>query len=387
MRLLMDDMLGPLPEFLQNVTEDVTSIVAPTGDKMWLVSDYELGRLVLADKRFSRSEAVKPSAPKFIDAQPVAQSIMSMDGVEHTRLRRIIAGSFSSRRIAEMAPLIQNLTDGYLDRLVARGSPADIISELVTPLPLAVLCNLLGIPEKDSDQFKDRVNVLFDISASSTKEKVRSRIELVRYMRYLTDYKRQHPGDDLLTTLIGVHEQGDLSKDELITMGLSVLMAGYETTVGQIGLAVMSMLSELDTYKKLIARPGILPFAIDETLRLTPVAPLSFTRVAQERVQLGRVTIEPGEAVMVSHIHANRDDQIFADPGQLRLEERVWPHLTFGYGSHRCPGAQLARTQLLIVLTRLLQRFPALRLSADPDAVSWKHGLVTRGLTRLIVTW
>jgi cytochrome P450 len=383
----MGDMIGPLPAFLQHVTEDVTSIVAPTGDEVRLVSDYELGRLVLTDKRFSRSEAVKPNVPKFNDVQPVAQSIMSMDGPEHARLRRIIAGKFSSRRITEMVPLIENLADSYLDRLAARGSPADLIEGLATPLPLAVLCRLLGVPEKDSGQFKGLVNVLFDISASSPKEKSGRRIELVRYMTYLTDYKRQHPGDDLLTTLIGVHEQGELSKGELITMGLTLLMAGYETTVGQIGLTVMSMLSDPNTYRRLVAQPEILPFAIEESLRLTPAAPMSFTRIAQERVQLGRVTIEPGEAIVVSLIHANRDDKVFAEPAQLMLEERAWSHLTFGYGSHRCPGAELARTQLRIVLARLLQRFPELRLAADPDPVSWKHGLATRGLARLIVTW
>ena len=387
MSLLTADMLGPLPGFLHQVAEDVTSIVAPTGDKVWLVSGYELGRLVLADKRFSRSEAVKPSAPKFNDVQPVAQSIMSMDGADHTRLRRIIAGRFSSRRIAEMVPHIENLADGYLDRMVARGSPVDLVEGLATPLPLAVLCSLLGVPEEDTGQFKDRVNVLFDISVSAPREKARSRIELVRYMRYLTDYKRQSPGNDLLTTLIDVNGRGDLSKDELITMGLSLLMAGYETTVGQIGLVVMSMLCEPDTYQRLAAQPDLLPLALDETLRLNPVAPLSFPRVAQERVQLGGATIEAGEAVVVSLFHANRDDRVFADPAQLTLEERAWSHLTFGYGSHRCPGAQLARTQLIVVLTRLLERFPALRLSADPHAVAWKQGLATRGLTRLVVTW
>jgi cytochrome P450 len=383
----LDDTLGPLPGFLQQATEDVASIVAPTGDEVRLIGGYETGRQVLSDQRFSRSEAVKPGAPKFNDAQPVAQSIMSMDGPEHTRLRRIIAKSFSSRQIAQMAPLIESLADGYLDRLAAHGSPADLIEGLATPLPLAVLCSLLGVPEKDIDQFKDRVTVLFDISASSPKVKARSRIELVRYMRYLTGYKHQHPGDDLLTTLVEVHKQGDLSKEELITMGLSLLMAGYETTVGQIGLTVMAMLSEPGRYQRLVAEPGLLPGAIDETLRLTPAAPLSFTRVARERVPLGRATIEPGEAVVVSLLHANRDGQVFACPADPALEERAWPHLTFGYGSHRCPGAPLARTQLLIVLTRLVQRFPTLRLSTGPDAVSWKHGLAVRGLTRLVVTW
>lgn len=381
------DIIGPLPVFLQHAKADVTLIAAPTGDEIWLVSDYELVRQVLTDKRFSRSEAVKPHVPKFNDAQPVAQSVMSMDGPDHARLRRIIASQFSPRRAATMVPLIEELTDSYLDRLAAHGPPADLVKELATPLPLAVLCRLLGVPEEDVSQFKDRVAVLFDISASRPKGTARSRIELARYMTYLTDYKRQHPGDDLLSTLISAHERGELSRSELITMGLALLAAGFETTAGQISLMVMIMLADPGIYRKLASQPEILPVVIDETLRLSPVAPMSFTRAAQERVRLGRVVIEPGQAIAVSLFQANRDGKVFTEPDELTLDERAWPHLTFGYGSHRCPGAHLARTQLSVVLARLAQRFPALRLADDPDPVSWKQGIATRGPSRLMVTW
>jgi cytochrome P450 len=381
------DMIGPLPAYLRQAKDDVTLIAAPTGDEIWLVSDYQLARQVLTDKRCSRSEAVKPGVPKFNDAQPVAQSVMSMDGPQHARLRRIIASQLSPRRAAEMVPFIEQLTDGYLDRLTAQGPPADLVEGLAAPLPLAVLGRLLGVPEEDIGQFKDRVAVLFDISAGRPKGTARSRIELARYMTYLTGYKRQHPGEDLLTTLISAHDRDELSKSEMITMGLALLAAGFETTAGQISLMVMVMLADPGTYRKLGSQPEILPAVIDEALRLSPVAPMSFTRAAQEPVRLGRTVIEPGQAVAVSLFQANRDDEVFPKPDELMLEERQWPQLTFGYGSHRCPGAHLARAQLSVVLARLAQRFPALRLADGPEPVSWKQGIATRGLSRLMVTW
>jgi cytochrome P450 len=310
-----------------------------------------------------------------------------MDGPEHARLRRIIASQLNPRRAAEMTPLIEELTDGYLDRLAAHGPPADLVEELATPLPLAVLGRLLGVPEEDIGQFKDRVAVLFDISGSRPKGTARSRIELARYMTYLTDYKRQHPGDDLLSTLISAHDRGELSKSEMITMGLALLAAGFETTAGQISLAVMVMLADPGLYRRLASQPEILPAVIDEIMRLSPVAPMSFTRAATEPVQLGRVVIEPGQAIAVSLFQANRDGEVFTKPDELTLEEREWPQLAFGYGSHRCPGAHLARAQLSVVLARLALRFPALRLADVSDPVSWKQGIATRGLSRLMVTW
>jgi cytochrome P450 len=384
MPALLDATLGPLPAFLAQVTDDVSLVATPAGDQIWLVADYERARLILTDPRFSRSAAVKPGVPQFNDAQPAAQSVMSLDGAEHNRLRRVIASRFSPRRVAELTPFIENLADGYLDRVASAGAPVDLIESLATPLPLAVLCRLLGVPDEDTGQFKDKVSVLFDISAAR-QGTARSRIELARYMTALTDAKRLHPGDDLLSSMLGAQDRGELSRRELITMGLALLMAGFETTAGQISLLVTTLLARPELYQQLVAQPGLAPAVVEESLRLSPVAPLSFTRVAQEQVHLGDATVQPGEVVVVSLIHANRDAAAFPEPERLMLAERDLPHLTFGYGSHRCPGAQLAKAQLSVVLSRLVQRFPDLEISAEPDPVSWKQGLATRGLDRLMV--
>jgi cytochrome P450 len=381
------DQLGPLPEFLGPVADDVVRIVAPTGDKMWLVRDYALGRLVLADRRFSRADAVGRNAPKFNDAQPVPDSMMSMDGAEHNRLRRVVTGAFTNRRIAGLAPYIERLADEHLEAVAAAGPGADLVDGLANPLPLAVLCTLLGVPPGDGERFRDWVEVLFDISASSPREKSRRRLELVGYMTELVESKVAEPRDDLLTALVAAQERGELSRGELLTLGLTLLMAGYETTVGQIGLSVLSLLADPVAYEQLRAQPDRLGPAVEELLRLTPSTPLSFPRVAVEPVTLGSVTIQAGEAVLVALLHGNRDGKVFAEPERLALDGRDTVHLTFGHGVHRCLGAPLARLQVRIVLERMLVRFPTLRLAAVPEPVTWKDGLATRGLSRLLVEW
>ena len=247
---------GPLPDFLQQPgAQGVVPVVTPTGDKLWLVCHHGLARQVLADKRFSRAEAVKPYAPKANDAQPAPDSMMSMDGTDHTRLRRVVTGAFSTGRVEGMAPYIEQLTDRHLDTVAALGPGCDLISELANPLPLQVLCSLLGVPPEDSHQFRDWVEVLFDISASTPQVKARRRLELAAYMADLIAHKRRQPADDLLTSMIGAHDRGELSMAELLTLGLTLLMAGYETTVGQIGLSVLHLLTQPGAYEELRDRP------------------------------------------------------------------------------------------------------------------------------------
>ncbi|GAA2425583.1 cytochrome P450 [Streptomyces macrosporus] len=385
---LTDVWPGPLPDFLQRSGDQgVVPVVTPAGDKVWLVCHHALARRVLTDKRFSRAEAVKPHAPRANDAQPVPDSMMSMDGADHARLRRIVSGAFSTGRVTGMAPYIERLTEQHLDAMAALGPGTDLVGELATPLPLRVLCSLLGVPPEDSHRFRDWVEVLFDITASTPQTKARRRLELAGYMADLIEHKRRQPADDLLTSMIGAHDRGELSMAELLTMGLTLLMAGYETTVGQIGLSVLHLLSHPGSYEELRDRPDRLAPTVEELLRLTPATPVSFTRVATEDVPLGDVTVRAGEGVLVSLLHGNRDAGAFPEPGELATEGRDAVHLTFGHGVHRCLGAPLARLQLQIVLGRLVRRFPTLRLASGPDPVVWKDGQGTRGLSRLLVEW
>lgn len=380
------DLLGPLPDYLRHATGDLPSVESPSGAEVWLVCDYASGRRVLADDQFSRSEVIKPNAPKVNGLEPAEHSIMSMDGDHHARLRRVVAGSFTARRVTQMASFIERLVDEYIDRMAASGPPADIVSGLAQPLPLAVLSELLGIPASGSDSFKDCVEVLFDIT-DAEGGKTRRSLELVSFMKQLILNKRQQLSDDLLSNLIRAHREGELSHGELLTMGLTLLMAGYETTAGQVGLMVLSLLADSDAIAKLAASPDLVPGAVEETLRLNPATPVSFARVATQSVQIGDVMVEEGGMVAVSMLHGNRDERVFPEPAKLMLDGRAAAHLTFGYGTHHCLGAPLARLQMQIVIRRLTRHFPNLRLADCPEPVKWKDGLATRGLHRLMVDW
>lgn len=313
--------------------------------------------------------------------------MMSMDGTDHARLRRTVAGMFSTGRVAAMTPAVERAVDNHLDQLAAAGPGGDLIEGLAAPLPLTVLCSLLGIPREDSSRFREWVQVLFDIDASSPREKARYRLELNRYMIGLIRRKRQDGADDVLGALIAAHDRGEMSMAELVTMGLALLMAGYETTVGQIGLTVLALLTDPPARDAVQHRPDRLAAVLEEVTRLSPATPLSFPRVALEAVPLGDVTVQPGEAVVVSLLDANRDGRTFAEPLSLAVDRAGPAHLTFGHGPHRCIGAPLARLQVQVVVERLLRRFPGLRPAPGPDAVVWKEGFGTRGLARLSVTW
>jgi cytochrome P450 len=381
------DQFGPLPVFLRDGLGDVAPVTASAGGQVWLVRDYALGRIVLSDKRFSRAEAVKPHVPTITDSEPAADSMMSMDGTDHTRLRHSVAGAFSRHKIAALAPYTEHLVDARLDQMAATGPPADIISGLAAPVSLALLGTLLGIPTKDHAKFTDLVEVVFDISRSTPQQKFRQRLKLVDYMMELISDKRARHDDDLLTSLIELHEHDGISQGEMITLGLTLLMAGYETTAGQIGLAVHWLLSDPKMWRCLREQPeSVVPIA-EELLRLTPSTPISFPRVAVEPLSLGAVTIDKGDVVIVSLVHGNYDAKVFAQPSLLLPEGRRSVHLTFGHGVHRCLGAPLAQLQVQTVLARLIRRFPELRIVPGPDAVAWKEGLAIRGHTRLLVEW
>ncbi|MEU0162745.1 cytochrome P450 [Streptomyces sp. NPDC006261] len=356
---------------------------------MWLVSDYALGRLVLSDRRFSRAAAVVPGAPRLNSAAPSPTSMMSLDGTDHARLRRIVVAAFTTGKVSAMAPLVRRTATDLLEGMSRGGGSADLVASFAEPLPVAVLGALLGVPVEDREIFDSSVEVLFDITASSDLEKSRQQLLLVDYMSTLIDRKRLRDDDDLLTDLIRAHDGDALSKAELVSLGLALLTAGYETTVGQISLAALAILQG-GVPREWVKDEKRVDALVEELLRATPSTALSFPRVALEDIEIGGISVRAGEAVVVSLLHGNRDGSAFTEPEFLR-DDRSGAHLTFGHGIHRCLGAPLARLQVRSALLQLFAFFPELRLAEDESparaAVVWKDGLITRGLSSLRVTW
>jgi cytochrome P450 len=373
--------VGPLPGSLRtDERQKIRWTEAPNGTGTWIITEYELARSVLADSRLSRAAAAGPGVPKLSPGEPAPDSIISLDGAEHARLRRLVTGAFTERRVAELSPFIDDLVAQLLEGMAAKTAPADVVGSLAAPLPLRVLCSVLGIPWQDHGQFGPAISVLFDMQGDAEESRARS-LRLARYMTTLVARKRREGGDDLICALMTGTPDGDrLSNRELVTLALSLLMAGYETTVDQLSLCILGVLAHAELSAMLRADPSLIPAAVEEIMRISPAASISFPRVASERVNIAGQTVERGQPVVVSVIGANHSRRTDATPAAAG-------HLTFGHGIHRCIGAPLARIQLASALRGLLGRFPFLALADDPAALAWKSGSSSRGLHQLRVTW
>lgn len=381
--------VGPLPDAFDVVKprSEIQWSVAPSGTGFWLVSDYKLARQILADRRFCRTDADGQSVPSIASYNPAPDAIINLEGAEHARIRRLVARAFTERRIAELAPFVAQSVEDLLDELQAQQAPADFVSHVSSPLPFGVLCHLLGVPPLDREIFGSWVSVLFRLEDSTADGRQQS-IALARYMTRLIAEKRREPAADLISQLIrSAEREGSATNHEIVTLCLSLLMAGFETTVDQITLCVLTMMLDRPLLKNLNENPELIPHVTNELMRVNPATYMTFSRMATERLRVGDAVIEPGQLVAVSIMAANRDPSVFSLAAESALDESLPAHLTFGHGVHRCLGAPLATLQLTTLLAALVRRFPQLRLDEDLSSLTWKTGMATRGLHQMYVTW
>ncbi|MFB7507876.1 cytochrome P450 [Streptomyces broussonetiae] len=366
-------------------------ITTRDGRDAWLVTGMAQVRAVLADPRFGRAEARRLGAvmsPAVIFTKP---AILDMDPPEHTRLRRLVAGAFSAHRIRRFRPRIQQITDELIAEMVAAGPPADLAESLSYPLPIAVICEILGVPYADRELFRgwaDRV------SAPGTKpdEAISALRSLFEYMGGLVEDKRAHPDDSLLHALVTARDEQDrLDDDELMTLGCGLLLAGYETTASMLGKGLLALLDNPDQLATVGADPAAVPVAVDEVLRyVTPgVDPhTGLIRATTTDVDLGGTTIPAHSVVIACNSAANFDPATFPHPDRFDVaREGAGEHLAFGYGMHRCVGAQLARIELEVAIGTLFTSIPGLRLAVPSDEIVYSDGTLLRGLRSLPVTW
>jgi cytochrome P450 len=381
----------PAPEFDQLRREQpVTRVSYPDGSTAWLVTRYEDVRQVLIDPRFSRAAAAA-SAPAQTGLETAASdSILGMDPPEHTRLRRLVAAAFTARRVEQLRPRVAELVDELLDDVTSRPQPVDLVEHFSLPLPVQVICELLGVPASDRHVFhgwSDRV--LSDHSAGPEHAEAALR-ELAAYFGGLIAAKRARPADDLTTALIAARDEQDrLSEHELVTLCFGLLIAGHETTANQINMFLLTLLRYPDQLDKLRAEPELVPQAVEELMRFVQLGDGGATlpRVTTEEVELGGVRIPAGEAVLPVLGAANRDPGQFPEPNRLDLARTLRHHLGFGAGAHHCLGAQLARMELQEALRGLLRRLPGVRVAVPDDQLRFKSGMVVRSLEALPVTW
>jgi cytochrome P450 len=362
----------------------LTRMRYPDGHEGWLATGHDLVRDVLADPRFSSRSDLRhlpfPGIPGTTEAAPPG-ALIAMDPPDHTRYRRLLAGKFTVRRMRLLADRVRAFTEERLDAIADREGPVDLVTELAQPVPAQMICELLGVPYEDRDEFGDRTLPLFRLGATET-EVAEATTALASYLAGLVAIKRAEPAEDLLGDLAGT----DLTDEELVTIAFILLGAGLDTTTNMIALGAYALLTHPGQLAILRSGEATPARAVEELMRYLSVVP-ALVRTALEDLVLGGETVRAGEAVTLSIPAANRDPGRFPDPDALDLLREATGHVGFGHGIHQCLGQQLARIELEVVLPELFSRFPDLRLAAQPETLRMRTDMLVYGVHELPVDW
>jgi cytochrome P450 len=370
----------------------------PNGVEAYLVTRYEDARAVLADPRLSKNAAV--SYPGWQPGRTgipgehrsgIAAHLLNLDPPDHTRLRRLVSKAFTPRRVADFAPRVAQIADELLTAAVGTdNAPVDLVRAYAFPLPVIVICEMLGVPAEDQVIFHEWAAGMID--RTGPRGGVGRSVKRVRgYLKDLIHKKRlalsEDPaGDDLLSALVRASDQGEhLSEDEAAAMAFILLFAGFETTSGLIGNGARALLTHPEQLAKLKADPNLFDSAVEELLRYDGPVEFATWRFTTGPINIGAVRVESGEPVLVVLAAADRDPARFADPDTLDLGRAAGGNLALGHGIHFCLGAPLARVEGRIAFERLLTRFPDLSLAVPPDNLRWHSGLIMRNLHELPV--
>ena len=368
--------------------EPVARVRLPYGGDAWLVTKYDDAKTVLSDPRFSRAAALGRDVPRSVPVIQNRPSILSTDPPEHGRLRKLIAKGFTMRRTEQLRARAQEVVDGLLDAMEEQGPPADLVEALNMPLPITIICEMLGVPYEDRGQFRVWSDRALAITAFTPDEVTAAMDSLTDYIAGLVEQRRKSPTDDVLGTLVIARDEEDrLSEDELVNFGVTLLVAGHETTANQLGNFMYTLFTNPDRLAELRADLELVPAAVEELLRITPLGgSAGFPRIATEDVELSGVKIAAGDAVFSGQA-GNRDPAVFDLPAEIDFHRESNPHIAFGHGVHHCVGAPLARMELQVAISTLLRRFPKLELAVPVEEVEFKKGRLVRGLAALPVRW
>ncbi|MFG2299293.1 cytochrome P450 [Actinacidiphila glaucinigra] len=372
----------------------------PSGVEAWLVTRYADAKQALADVRLSKnpvhhSEHAHAKGKVGIPGERSADlmtHLLNIDPPDHTRLRRLVSKAFTPRRVAGFAPRVQELTDRLIDGFAARGE-ADLIHEFAFPLPIYAICDLLGVPAEDQDDFRDWAGMMIRHGGGPRGGVARSVKKMRAYLLELIHRKRSELGDDLISGLIRASDHGEhLTENEAAAMAFILLFAGFETTVNLIGNGTYTLLRHPGQRRRLqdsLARGEheLLGTAVEELLRYDGPVELATWRFATEPLTVGGQSVATGDPVLVVLAAADRDPARFSDPDALDLSRRDNQHLGYGHGIHYCLGAPLARLEAQAALATLLTRLPDLQLAAEPAELRWRGGLIMRGLRTLPVAF
>ncbi len=362
----------------------IHKVLTPVGDEAWLVTGYAEVRSLMDDERLGRSHRSPQTAPRSrasaLFGGPIGEFESEPQG--HRRMRDLLQPLFSPRRLRTLQVRVQALTAERLDRLADTSQPADLHAVVAHPLPVLVICELLGVPYGDRDRF--RVWVDAAAFADDIAESGAGMAALVDYGVGLVTEKRRKPGDDVISALCA-HD--DLDDVEIAVLTMALLFAGYETTVTQIWAQSVQLLSDRARWQRLLEDPALIPKACEEMLRASLVGGVGIPRWARADISIAGVVIGEGDLVLLDPGSANHDPSAFPDPDVVDFGRLGAPHLSFGFGARYCLGAPLARMELTSVFAQMIPRFPDMRLAVDASALTINTDALASGLVQLPVTW
>lgn len=368
----------------------VREVVMPRGLKVWLVTRYADARDALANPALHKDfrpvrhlfERHRTRAGTGDFSADLSTHMLNSDPPDHTRLRKLVAKAFTMRRVELLRPRVAEITE---ELLAGMSGEVDLIDAFAFPLPITVICELLGVPPADQDEFHAWTSTL--VTAGTAESVGAASRAMSAYLRALIAAKRADPAEDLLSALIQPQDDGDeLTEPELVGMAFLLLVAGHETTVNLIANSVLTLLRDPAQAAALRADPALLPGAVEEFLRYESPVTNATLRYTAEPTEIGGTPVPAGEFVVISLASANHDDDRFGPAaGALDVTRTATGHLAFGHGIHFCLGAPLARLEGRLAIGGLVNRFPAMTLAADPNDLRWRDSTLLRGLERLPV--
>ncbi|MEU5633675.1 cytochrome P450 [Streptomyces rishiriensis] len=354
------------------------------GHAAWAVSRYEDVTAAMTDPRISAEVPMQQ-----ISMGPGTQMFVRMDDPEHARLRRMLTKDFTVKRVQAMRPRIEEMANGFIDTMVASGSPADLVQAYALPIPSLVISMLLGVPYDDHAYFQDITSVLMSRTATD-EERQKARGSILGYLLDLVGKKERAPDDALISRVVREHlHEGQLSRETLAVNGFILLNAGHETSANMIALGTLTLLENPDILARIrdTNDPKAISGAVEELLRYLTVVHSVVTRVAREDIEIGGQLVRAGDLLVMNLSAANRDPGFVSDPDLLDIDRDARGHVAFGHGVHQCLGQVLARAELEIALPVLLRRLPGLRLAVPPEEIRFRNDMSIYGVHALPVAW
>ncbi|MEU1469032.1 cytochrome P450 [Streptomyces sp. NPDC005761] len=383
--LLRRDGLDPVRRVATTrANAPVSRVSLPFGMDAWVVTGYEESKAVLGSAGGFSTDFAHLAGNAGIAAEQSPGGLGFSDPPVHTRLRRILTPEFTMRRLRRLAPRIEAIVEERLDAMEAVAGPVDLVHEFALPVPSLTICELLGVPYEDRNDFQQLAMDRFDLFSGTTAP-FGAMSESLNYFRGVVKAQRQNPGDGLLGMI--VREHGDsVDDEELAGLADGVLTGGFETTASTIALGSLVMLRNADVLDRLRTDGTTTAPFVEEVLRYLSAVQMAFPRFAREDIEIAGVVIPRGDMVLCSLSGANRDPSYVTDDGRFDLD-RATPsgHLAFGHGIHRCIGAELARMELRVAYPALARRFPAMRLAVPPQELGFRKLSIVYGIDSLPV--